>query len=102
MNIAGAVEQHVKPPNFGGTFCNVLLGEDIQLAYSYVGPIMTNGGKGFLVDVSSPHHRSFVGKCDGGGASNALSRCRNQRNLSRKSSAHSRGFLNHFPFIKAV
>src|ERR1017187_2006149 len=90
MNIAGTVKQHIQLAHFAGELRNVLRIEDIQSPGSNAGPILGEGRQRWLVDIGGPDHGSRVGKCDGGGAPNALSRRRNERSLSRKSSAHFR------------
>ncbi len=77
MNIAGTVEQDIDRSHFGGKSDNGLRFADVQPVASNAGPIVAEGRKQRLVDVRGPDHRSLVGKRDGRGASNALSRCCN-------------------------
>ena len=88
MNVAGAIEQHIESANLGGAICNVARVADIEPAGADVRPLFTEGREQLLVDVGGPDRSAFVGKCDRGGTSNALSRSRSQRNFPRKSSAN--------------
>jgi len=69
--------------DFAGTGDNVLGVPDIEPAGANAGPIMAQSQKRRLIDVSRPHPGSLIGERDGGGASNALPRCRHQCNFSR-------------------
>jgi hypothetical protein len=77
MNVAGAIEQHIEGANLGGAIRNVPRVADIEPARADVGPLFTEGREQLLVDVSGPDGGAVIGKCDGGGSSDALARSRN-------------------------
>jgi len=79
MNEAGAVEQDIESSNSGRALCDHVRLGYVQTKRLYAGYL----GQGRFVDVCGEYLRSFSGKGFRRSASNALGRCRNQRDLIR-------------------